>query len=118
MTLIDTSVWVEHFRSPNATLIGLLLAERVETHPFVLGELLLGNVAWPAFRELQSLPQTPREMDDEVVQLIQQRGLRGRGIGYLDAHLLASALLGRTTIWSNDARLDAAARSLGVAFQG
>ena len=118
MTLIDTSVWIDHLRSPNARLIGLLLDEQVETHPFVLGELLLGNVAWPAFRELRSLPQTPRETDEEVVQLIQQRGLRGRGIGYLDAHLLASVLLGRTTIWSNDARLDAAARSLGIAFDG
>jgi predicted nucleic acid-binding protein len=118
VTLIDTSVWIDHLRSPNARLIQLLHEENVETHPFVLGELLLGNVAWPTFRELQSLPMAPRETDEEVVHFIQQRGLRGRGIGYLDAHLLASALLGRTTIWSKDARLDAAARSLGLAFDG
>lgn len=116
MILVDSSVWIDHFRFSNATFAQLIADEQVLTHPVVIGELLLGgfpkgmNVS-----DLHRLPQVISAEDDEVLSFIQHHSLAGSGIGYGDAHLLASArLTPLATLWTRDRRLGAAARRLGL----
>lgn len=118
MVLVDTSVWVDHWRQANSGLSQLLRQNRVVLHPFVLGELTLGVIAarTETLQDLLSL-FTPRVAEhDEVVQLIERTPLWGRGIGWVDAHLLASALLDNLRLWSLDRRLAQVAQDLDVAF--
>jgi predicted nucleic acid-binding protein len=115
--LVDTSVWVEHWRSARADLTRALDAGWVLGHPWVLAEALLGGV--PGNSEarglLELLPQATVATDGEVVQLIEQRNLAGSGIGYVDAGLLASALLTADAhLWTRDGRLATVAGQLGV----
>lgn len=117
--LVDTSVWVDHLAKGNSSLADLLEAGEVETHPFVIGELALGNLR---FREgilesLEALPSVPQAEHPEVMHLVADRTLAGSGLGWVDAHLLASALIGRTRIWTLDRSLAAAAERLGVGAQ-
>lgn len=108
MILVDTSVWVDHLRSGNPALVDLLNDGRVLGHPWVIGELALGNLTGRAeiLRLLGSLPQTELATDAEVLQLIDNHRLYGLGIGYVDAQLLAAALLtGGSGIWTLDRRL-------------
>lgn len=120
MTLADTSVWVNHLRANDPILMSLLDDNQVVMHPMVIGELACGNLR---DRErvldlLRQLPQVPVADDDEVLFLIERHRLMGRGIGYIDAHLLAAALLGDTVrLWTEDRRLRDAAAGLGLAFQ-
>ena len=117
MILVDTSVWVDHLRSGNARLASLLEDTQVTTHPFVIGELACGNLANRAgiLSLLQKLPQVPAATDTEVLYFIEQQQLMGRGIGYVDAHLLAAtALAGRSGLWTLDRRLAALAGALGL----
>lgn len=119
MILADTSIWVDHLRYERGSLAPLLSEGRVLGHPFVLGELLCGNLGAgkEKFQLLTELPQAPMATDDEVVGLIRFRRLMGRGIGYLDAHLVASALLGDgVRLWTTDGRLAAVATELGVVY--
>jgi len=114
--LVDTSVWVDHLARGNPSLVDLLEAGEVETHPFVIGELALGHLRW---REkilglLKALPAMPEAEHAEVMGLIEDRGLAGSGLGWVDAHLLASALLGGTRVWTLDRPLASAAASLGI----
>jgi len=114
--LVDTSVWVDLWRRGNAQLARLLEQDRVVVHPFVLGELALGRLTRRAdvLRDLQAL-QAPRVAEHaEVLALIDRVPLWGRGIGWVDAHLLASALLDRLSVWTLDRRLAGAATALGV----
>ena len=94
MILVDTSIWVDHFRSGNARLQSLLLTEQVACHPFVVGELACGNLHRrdEVLRLLSDLPMGDVVPDAEVLALLERRRLFGRGIGWVDAHLLASAL--------------------------
>ena len=116
MTLVDTSVWVEHFRRGVDPLVRLLDHQGVLCHPFVIGELACGRL--PKRREyltfLGELPQAVMAGHDEVLMLIEERRLMGRGIGWIDAHLLASVLLVGAALWTLDRRLAAVAGSLGV----
>jgi predicted nucleic acid-binding protein len=119
MILVDTSVWVDHLRSGDASLAGLLNAGQVLMHPFVLGELACGNLRnrEEVIGLLKDLPRAVFAADDEVLFFIEHNGLMGRGIGYVDAHLLASvALNGSALIWTRDKRLRLVAHDLGVAF--
>ena len=117
MILVDTSVWIGHFRSRNFELAHLLDNLSVAMHPFVLGELACGDfktrpVVLPA---LEELPQPVLATQEEVLRLIEDRKLWGQGIGWVDAHLLASALLTNCRLWTLDARLARAAKNARVA---
>ena len=117
MMLVDTSVWIDHLRHGDATLTAALEAGQVWMHSFVLGELACGNL-WSRVEVLgllQALPPMPVSTDKEVLFFIDQHELMGRGIGYIDVHLLASARLGGAQLWTRDKRLHTVAAELGLA---
>lgn len=120
MILVDTSVWIDHLRIGDEKLASLLDSNLVLTHPFVVGELACGNLR---NREsmlglLQALPQATVATDTEVLFFIERHALMGRGIGYIDAHLLASASLSNTArLWTRDARLGKVAAEMGRAYE-
>lgn len=119
MILVDTSVWIDHLRSGESALVTALEGAQVLMHPFVIGELACGNLENRAevLKLLGDLPASPTAMDSEVLGLIERRALMGRGIGYIDAHLLAStALADDARIWTRDQRLAVAAADLELAF--
>ena len=115
--LADTSVWVDLWRHGNARFARLLEQGRVVVHPFVLGELALGAVTPRAdvLRDLGTLDAPRVAEHGEVLALIERVPLWGRGIGWVDAHLIASALLDRLRLWTLDRRLGLVARDLGLA---
>jgi predicted nucleic acid-binding protein len=118
MILVDTSVWIDHLRKGNSRLISLLSNAAVLTHPFVIGELACGNLKnrRRILSLLGNLPTSKMAGDKEVLFFIERNDLMGRGIGYIDMHLLASASLsGGTGIWTNDRRLKEVAVQLGLA---
>lgn len=86
------------------------------THPFVIGELACGNLRnrQAILALFQELPRATTSTDDEVLSFIDQRSLMGRGIGYIDVHLLASAILSHSTLWTNDKRLATVAEEMGL----
>ena len=114
--LVDTSVWIDHLRRRNARLSDLLETVQVWTHPFVIGELACGNLA--RRREILSLlaalPTAPVVDHEEVLQFIEASHLSGRGLGWTDVHLLASARLAGMPLWTMDKRLAIAARDLSI----
>ena len=114
--LVDTSVWVHHFRRGNPLLVTALETSDVWCHPFVEGELACGNLRNRAeiLSLLASLPQAPVATHDEALHLLESRSLAGTGLGWIDIHLLASALLAGIRLWSLDGRLQKAADSLGL----
>lgn len=116
MILVDTSVWIEHFRAGNDRLKTLLLNEQVLCHPFVVGELACGKLQRRSeiLRMLKALPQAHLPEHEEVLSFLEARRLYGRGIGWVDAHLLASALLTGCSLWTFDKPLRRAAAALNV----
>ena len=120
MILVDTSVWVDHLRRGDAQLIELLNSSAVLMHAFVIGEIACGSLAErkAVLALLQDLPSAPIADPDEILNFVERRRLFGKGIGYVDVHLLASAALsGGALLWTRDKRLHTAADGLGVAFQ-
>lgn len=120
MILVDTSLWIDHLRSGNAGLARLLDNTEVLVHPWVIGELALGNLSRRAevLGLLRGLPQAAVAENDELLRFIEQEALHGAGIGYVDAQLLAaSRLTPDTTLWTRDKRLSAVAVRLGLGFQ-
>lgn len=120
MILVDTSVWVDHLRSGEPSLAAALDGGRVLMHPFVLGELACGNLKnrVQVLRLLSDLPSAPTATDTEALGLIERRALIGRGIGFVDVHLLASvALAGSGRLWTRDRRLAAVAARMEIAFE-
>ncbi len=118
MILVDTSVWIDYFRHGGAVLARLLGSGRVLTHPFVIGELALGNLRQrdQILRDLRGLPKATVASDHEVSHLIESQTLYGLGIGYVDVHLLAAARLTQGgSLWTLDRRLDGVAQRMGVA---
>jgi predicted nucleic acid-binding protein len=116
--LVDTSIWVDHLRARNKALVHLLDTGQVLTHPFVIGELALGNLRQRGIilDTLRVLPQAIFAAEHEVLHFIEQNRLFGIGIGYVDAHLLAAArLTTATTLWTRDKRLSVAASRLSLA---
>lgn len=118
--LVDTSVWVDHFRRRNARLVACLESGQVSIHPFVIGELACGNLArrTEVLSLLQSLPALSVIEHEEVLEFVGALRLHGRGLGWIDMHLLASARLARVPLWTMDKRLAVAAGTVGVAFVG
>ena len=118
MILVDTSVWINHLRNNDPNLVRLLTENNVLGHPFVRGELALGNLRQrnEILTALDNLPQAPVAFTDEVNYFIEKHSLFGLGIGLIDAHLLASTqLTGNTRLWTQDKRLLAAANRLNLA---
>jgi predicted nucleic acid-binding protein len=106
--LVDTSVWVDHLRAHDRTLVQLLHAEQVLTHPFVIGELALGSLPerGQILDALRLIPQAVVASHQEVLHFIASHELFGFGIGYVDAHLLAATrLTAGATLWTRDKRL-------------
>lgn len=119
MILVDTSVWVDHLRASDEMLVGLLNAGMVLAHPFVVGELALGTLAQrgPVLDALSDLPQAIVATDAEVLNFIDRHKLFGRGVGYIDIHLLAAVrLTAGAELWTRDKRLHGVAVQLGLAI--
>ncbi|SBT03709.1 Ribonuclease VapC32 [Candidatus Accumulibacter aalborgensis] len=118
MILVDTSIWIDHLRRGNERLLRMLEQGQVLIHPYVIGEVALGNLRNRAaiLSALHDLPQAAVATDGEVLRFVHQNTLYGVGIGYIDAHLLAAVRLSpRATLWTGDRRLLAAGKSLGLA---
>ena len=118
MILVDSSVWIDHIRSSNSHLVSLLKSNSVAMHPWVTGELACGNLARRAtvLGHLQGLPQILPAGDDEALFFIDRHRLGGRGIGYIDVHLLAAAAMASAPLWTNDKRLAGVAAGLGLRY--
>jgi predicted nucleic acid-binding protein len=116
--LVDTSVWVDHLRANDKALVALLDTGVVLAHPFVIGELALGNLRQReiVLSALSDLPRTSVATDVEVLHFINRHRLFGRGIGFIDAHLLAAVqLTAGAELWTKDKRLHGVAVELGLA---
>jgi predicted nucleic acid-binding protein len=116
MILVDTSVWIDHFRSGGSKLGHLLSQTQVMVHPFVIGELACSNFKnrTRILGDLEVLPSALSATHEEVLRLIEVRNLWGLGIGWIDAHLLASAILSKCQLWTLDAKLLRAATAAGI----
>jgi predicted nucleic acid-binding protein len=119
MIIVDASIWIDQIRRPDETFADLLYRQVVVMHPFIAGEIMLGSLKDRAQVQatLAALDPAPIAEPNEVANLIESAKLFGTGIGYVDAHLIASALLmvgGR--IWTRDRRLHAVAERMRIAF--
>ena len=119
MVLVDTSVWIDHFRSKNTRFASLLEGNEVVIHPFVLGELACGNLAnrKEIIALLHALPVVTKVEDDELLLFLERYALMGRGVGLIDVHLLASCHLDGCFLWTKDKRLNGIASVMGIEFR-
>ena len=118
MTLVDTSVWIDHFRRNNELLRDLIERENVSTHPFVVGELACGPLADRSaiLANLAKLPSARIATHREVLALVENRALWNKGIGWIDAHLLASAMVCGYRLWTLDRALEKIAVALTISY--
>jgi predicted nucleic acid-binding protein len=118
MVLVDTSVWVSHLRHGNEELQKLLHEGEVVCHPFIVGELACGNLKnrHEILTYLQSLPMTILAEDEEVLKFIGNNQLMGKGLGYIDVHLIASAVLTSVLFWTLDKTLDKFTEKIGINY--
>ena len=118
MVLVDTSVWIDHFRKSNKALAALLEQEEVILHPYVLGELACGNLGnrKEIIALLHALPAASKADDDEVLFFIERHALMGRGVGLIDMHLLASCKVDSCLLWTRDKRLRTIAEEMKIEF--
>ena len=116
MILVDTSIWVGHLRHGNDVLATLLEDTQVLCHPFIVGELACGNLRRRAeiLGMMRNLAHAPVADHDEVLTFVERHRLMGLGIGWIDAHLLASTLMAGATLWTLDQPVARAARTLAV----
>jgi hypothetical protein len=115
MILVDTSVWIDHFRKSDPVLVSLLASSQVVTHPFVIGEIALGGLSnrKRILSNLSNLASIDAADDSEVIFLIEQHSLAGTGIGYIDAHILASVQISPwAKLWTRDEKLLTVAEKL------
>jgi predicted nucleic acid-binding protein len=118
MILTDTSIWIDHLRSSDSHLIHLLDRELLWMHPWVVGEIACGTLAnrKAVLTNLQKLPRVHPAREDEVLFMLENHTLMGRGIGYIDLHLLAAARLNGIRLWTRDKRLHKTASDLQIAY--
>jgi predicted nucleic acid-binding protein len=118
MVLVDTSVWVEHFRSGNIGLENLLNEGHVVCHIFIVGELACGNLSNRSeiLSLLEALPLANHAEHEEMMHLIENYSLMGKGLGYIDMHLLVSAALTKVPIWTLDRKLKEVSSKLGLEY--
>jgi len=118
MVLVDTSVWVSHLRDGNVGLEKLLNDGEVICHPFIVGELTCGNLKnrHEILIYLQSLPMIILAEDEEVLKFIENNQLMGKGLGYIDVHLIASAVLTDVPLWTLDKTLDKFTKKIGINY--
>ena len=118
--VVDSNIWVFHWRMPNRLLTDMMADGEIWTHPLVIGELSMGTLRnremllW----DLTRLGRPQLATDAETRQMVEARKLWGRGIGWNDAKILASVVIGNCSLWTKDRRLDEAAAELGVAWRG
>ena len=119
MILADTSIWIDHLRNPVPRLAELVGASEILMHSMVLGELACGNLSNRERRlgDWRRFPMIPEAENEKVLSIIESRRLMGRGIGFIDAHLLCAVLNRRNALlWTRDGSLHRVAADLGVAF--
>lgn len=119
MILVDTSIWIDHLRSGHSRLTQALQQNEVNIHPFIIGELACGNLKDrpTVLGLLAGLPSLRMLEPHEVLYFIDHQKLMGRGIGYIDVHLLAAIVIATDTkLWTRDLKLFNVAKALGVAF--
>lgn len=114
--LVDTSIWVEHLRHRQTGLVSLLHRAEVQCHPFVIGELACGLLTRRSeiLQLLRRLPSVQAVENEEAMTFVERHRLMGRGVGWVDVHLLASAAVENVLLWTSDRRLAAIARSMGL----
>jgi predicted nucleic acid-binding protein len=119
MILADTSVWIQHFRESSPLLADLLERDEVAIHPFVIGELACGNLKnrKETLRELEALRRTAVANHFETLEFMERYKLHGKGIGWIDAHLLASCTLSEALLWTRDGRLRRLAQELEIGLK-
>jgi predicted nucleic acid-binding protein len=118
MVLVDTSVWVAHFRESNSELASLLNSGQVFCHPLIVGELACcGNLKQRSeiLSLLRALPSVVVAEHNEVIDLIENQRLMGKGLGFIDMHLIASALMSRVNLWTLDRKMNQFTSLLGLA---
>jgi len=118
MVLVDTSVWVSHLRDGRPDLETLLSNGDVVCHPFIVGELACGSIKNRSeiLSLLQSLPMATQAEAQEVLEFIESNRLMGKGLGYVDVHILSSAVLSNIPLWTLDKRLRQIASRMGINF--
>jgi predicted nucleic acid-binding protein len=119
VVLVDTSIWVSHLNAGDAHLKSLLERGEVSCHPFIVGELACGNIRNRAevLSLLRALPMARMAEHHEVLDFIDRHSLMGIGLGYIDVHLLASALLSDMPLWTADRQLRTASAGLNIDYQ-
>jgi predicted nucleic acid-binding protein len=119
MVLVDTSVWVHHLRQGEPNLERLLNDGEVMCHPFVIGELACSSIRNRSeiLSLLQILPLAMEATHEEVLQFIERNHLMGKGLGYIDVHLCASAMLTGVPMWTYDRRLNETNEGLGIGYR-
>ncbi len=120
MVLVDTSIWVSHFRKKDLKLAALLEKGQVACHPFIIGELACGNLENRSeiLTLLNELPRAVQANHEEILQFIEAHLLMGVGLGYIDVHLLASSLLSGVLLWTKDRKLNDVSYQLHVSYKG
>jgi predicted nucleic acid-binding protein len=118
MILADTNVWIKHFRESDDELIAHLNIGFITCHPFIVGELACGNLGNRSeiLMLLKTLPSLAVVETTEILDFIENKALMGRGLGYIDIHLLASAIMGNAVLWTYDRRLHEAATELSISY--
>jgi predicted nucleic acid-binding protein len=119
MVLVDTNIWIDHFLGINKDIVTLLNLGSVACHPFIIGELAAGNLKnrVEILSLFQALPSTPVVEFYEYLEFVESRKLMGQGLGFVDIHILASAVLSGLPLWTGDKRLAEAASDLGVSYK-
>jgi predicted nucleic acid-binding protein len=116
MVLVDTSVWIDHFRNNNSRLTELLISEEASCHPFIIGELACGNIKnrQEILFLLKELPSLTKAEDEEIIFFIEANNISGKGLGLIDVHLLASCLFRSASLWTLDKKLKETATLCGI----